>query len=335
MLSGEGTGSRHKVIAVFNSCYAATRDMKNVSLVVSLTRQYSIRISSCPCISIFTHFKKVRIYEAKRNIMLTFVDIRDIIYVMQKKIRNNRLFVRLPHLNTVAKINCFDSKLICSLFNYNLFTGVTRMAGVVYGYCRISDRDQNEARQIKAMLDNGVEENYILVDKQSGKDFQRPQYQLLKNIIREGDILIIKSIDRLGRNYKEIIKEWQEMTQYIKADIRVLDMTLLDTTLHKDLLGTFISDLILQVLAYVAEQERQNIRQRQSEGIAIAKLQGKHLGRPRAKYPADFKKIYDRWRQDQITSKRAMQLLSLKSTTFYKLVKLYENNNAESRIPPA
>ena len=193
-----------------------------------------------------------------------------------------------------------------------------------YGYCRISDRDQNEARQIRAMIDAGVDERFILLDKQSGKDFNRPQYQILKNALRQGDLLIIKSIDRLGRNYKEIIKEWQEITQEVKADIKVLDMSMLDTTLHKDLLGTFISDLILQVLAYVSEQERINIKQRQAEGIAISKAQGKHLGRPSATYPEEFNEVYARWKGNQITAKKAMAELNLKTTTFYKLVKQYE-----------
>lgn len=193
-----------------------------------------------------------------------------------------------------------------------------------YGYCRISDKDQNEARQIKAMADAGVDDRFVLVDKQSGKNFDRPQYQILKNALREGDLLIIKSIDRLGRNYKEIIKEWQYITQEIKADIKVLDMDLLDTTLHKDLLGTFISDLILQVLAYVAEQERDNIKTRQAEGIAVAKAQGKHLGRPKAVMPEEFGLVYKQWRDGTITAKNAMEELNLKRTTFYELVKQYE-----------
>lgn len=203
------------------------------------------------------------------------------------------------------------------------------MKNRTYGYIRVSDADQNEARQIKAMQikamqDAGVDERYILIDKQSGKDFNRPQYQILKNALREGDLLIIKSIDRLGRNYKEIMKEWQEITQDIKADIRVLDMALLDTTLHKDLLGTFISDLILQVLAYVAQQERDNIKQRQAEGIAIAKAQGRLLGRPRIDYPENFEEIYTEWKAGNITAKKAMALTDLKTTSFYKLVKQYE-----------
>jgi DNA invertase Pin-like site-specific DNA recombinase len=175
------------------------------------------------------------------------------------------------------------------------------------------------------MQEAGVDERFILIDKQSGKDFKHPQYQILKNALREGDLLIIKSIDRLGRNYKEILKEWQTITQDIKADIRVLDMALLDTTLHKDLLGSFISDLILQVLAYVALQERDNIKQRQAEGIAIAKTQGKHLGRPKAEMPKDFESIYKEWKDGNITAKKAMIKLGLKTTTFYKLVKEYES----------
>lgn len=201
------------------------------------------------------------------------------------------------------------------------------MANRIYGYCRISDKDQNEARQIKAMQEAGVDERFILIDKQSGKDFNRPQYQILKNALREGDLLVIKSIDRLGRNYKEIMKEWQAITQDIGADIKVLDMALLDTTLHKDLLGTFISDLILQVLAYVAQQERDNIKQRQAEGIAIAKAQGKHLGRPRAEYPEGFEVVYREWKDEKITAKKAMEQLNLKTTTFYKLVKQYESRS--------
>lgn len=201
------------------------------------------------------------------------------------------------------------------------------MASRKYGYCRISDADQNEARQIQSILEEGVDERFILIDKQSGKDFHRPQYQILKNALREGDLLIIKSIDRLGRNYKEIMKEWQTITQELKADIKVLDMALLDTTLHKDLLGTFISDLILQVLAYVAQQERDNIKQRQAEGIAIAKAQGRHLGRPRAEYPKNWEEVYLEWKDGKITAKAAMLTLDLKTTTFYKLVKKYEGKD--------
>ena len=131
----------------------------------------------------------------------------------------------------------------------------------------------------------------------------------------------LKLIDRLGRDYRQIISEWRDITQDIKADIKVLDMNMLDTTLHKDLLGTFISDLILQVLAYVAEQERQNIKQRQKEGIEIAKIKGKHLGRPKAEEPKEFEEVYNRWIDGKILAKEAMEELNLKRTTFYKLIK--------------
>lgn len=131
------------------------------------------------------------------------------------------------------------------------------------------------------MLDLGIDERDVFIDKESGKDFNRPQYQTLKARLREGELVYIKSIDRFGRNSKEIKKEWQEITQDIKADIRVLDMPLLDTTLYRDQLGMFVSELVLQVLSFVAERERNNIRQRQAEGITIAKAQGKHLGRPK------------------------------------------------------
>lgn len=200
---------------------------------------------------------------------------------------------------------------------------MTHKINRVYGYIRISSKDQNIARQYDALINAGVDERYILIDELSGKNFNRPQYQLLKNALREGDILIIKAIDRLGRNYKEIIKEWKEITDDIKADIKVLDMPLLDTTLHKDLLGTFISDLILQVLSYVAQQEREFIKSRQEDGIRLAKLQGKHLGRPKAIYPDNWQEVYTEWKDNKITAKKAMERLNLKTTTFYKLVAKY------------
>lgn len=197
-----------------------------------------------------------------------------------------------------------------------------------YGYCRVSSADQTAARQLAAMQTADVDERFILTDTQSGKDFNRPQYQILKNALRAGDLLIITSIDRLGRNYKEIIREWQDITQRIGADIRVLDMPTLDTTLHKDLLGTFISDLILQVLSFVAEQERANIKARQAQGIACAQAAGKHLGRPKAIIPEEFGNKYAAWKAGAITATKAMQDLGLTRTTFYKLVKQYEKESA-------
>ena len=187
---------------------------------------------------------------------------------------------------------------------------------------------QNLDRQIQALKEYGIAEENIFLDKKTGKDFNREEYQLLKQILKRtsNNILIIKSIDRLGRNYKEIQKEWQELTINLKTDIIVLDMPLLDTTKNKELLGTFISDLILQILSYVAENERINIRARQAEGIAIAKAQGK-MGRPKIQIPFNFKEEYNLWRQGKQTAKITMQNLKLKKSKFYSFVRAYEGQN--------
>lgn len=195
----------------------------------------------------------------------------------------------------------------------------------VFGYIRVSSSDQNIDRQLQEMLELGIGERDIYVDKQSGRDFERPQYKALKTILRPGDIVFIKSIDRFGRNSRDIKKEWEEITQRIGADIKVMDMPLLDTTQYKDLMGNFVASLVLEVLSFVAEQERVNIKQRQQEGIKIAKAKGKHLGRPKAKFPDKWEEIYCRWKLNNITAVRAMQELSLAKSTFYKLVKQYEN----------
>ena len=190
-----------------------------------------------------------------------------------------------------------------------------------YGLARVSSKDQNLERQIKALIENGCDERFIFVEKQSGKDFNREQYLVLKNALRENDLLVIKSIDRLGRNYNMIINEWIDITLNIKADIKVIDMPLLDTTKHKDLLGNFISDLILQVLSYVAEQERTFIKQRQREGINIAKSKGIKFGRKRIEYPSNWNEVIYKWKKNEITARKSMELLGLKQTTFYKLVR--------------
>lgn len=194
----------------------------------------------------------------------------------------------------------------------------------VFGYIRVSSSDQNIDRQLQEMLEIGIGERDIYIDKQSGKDFERPQYKALKTILRHGDVVYIKSIDRFGRNSREIKKEWQEITQDIGADIKVLDMPLLDTTQYKDLIGNFVSNLVLEVLSFVAEQERNNIKQRQQEGIKIAKEKGKHLGRPKAKLPEQWEQIYNEWKSDNITAVKAMEKLNLSKSTFYKLAKQYE-----------
>lgn len=203
---------------------------------------------------------------------------------------------------------------------------------MIYGYARVSSKEQNLERQIKELKGAGVEERNILMDKQSGKDFNRKSYNLLVGtdttapLLREGDVLTVYSIDRLGRNYTEIMKQWQYITQEIKADIRVLDMPLLDTRNNGDSLDSrFVADLVLQILSYVAQKERENIKVRQSQGISVAKEQGKHLGRPAAEFPDNWEAVYNEWKSHNITAVQAMKQTNLKKNTFYNLVKRYEN----------
>lgn len=201
----------------------------------------------------------------------------------------------------------------------------------IYGYARVSSADQNEERQLKSFLDYEISENNIFVDKKSGKNFDREQYQLLKQILKrtKNNLLVVKSIDRLGRNYKEIQTEWQELMQY--TDIKILDMPLLDTTLNKDLLGNFIADLILQVLSFVAEQERTNIKERQRQGIEIAKKQGKYKGgKKKISIPNNFDEEYNKWKLGQQSAKTTMEHCLLKRTTFYAMVNEYEKKNIKN-----
>ena len=195
------------------------------------------------------------------------------------------------------------------------------MKNKVFGYARVSSKEQNEKRQLEAFKEFNIDERDVYIDKKSGKDFNRNQYNILKNVLRENDVLVIKSIDRLGRNYNMIIDEWKDITKNIKADIVVIDMPLLDTRKNKDLLGTFISDLILQILSYVAEQERTFIKQRQKEGIASAKSNGVKFGRPKIEKPDNFDIVVSQWKNKEIKTKEALELLDLKSNTFYTMVK--------------
>ena len=195
------------------------------------------------------------------------------------------------------------------------------MKNKIFGYARVSSKEQNEERQIIAFKDYGIDERDIYIDKQSGKDFNREQYNILKHILRENDILVIKSIDRLGRNYNMIIDEWKDITKNIKADIVVIDMPLLDTTKNKDLLGTFISDLILQILSYVAEQERTFIKQRQKEGITTAMNKGIKFGRPTIEKPQNYDIVVKKWMNKEIRTKEAIEQLGLKPSTFYNMIK--------------
>ncbi len=197
------------------------------------------------------------------------------------------------------------------------------MKNKIFGYARVSSKEQNEERQIVAFKYYGIDERDIYIDKQSGKNFDREQYNILKYILRENDILVIKSIDRLGRNYNMIIDEWKDITKNIKADIVVIDMPLLDTTKNKDLLGTFISDLILQILSYVAEQERTFIKQRQKEGISTAMNKGIKFGRPTIEKPQNYDIVVSKWKNKEIRTKEAIEQLGLKPSTFYNMVNKY------------
>ena len=198
---------------------------------------------------------------------------------------------------------------------------------MVYGYVRVSAKDQNEDRQIIAMREVGVSEKNIYMDKQSGKDFKRKQYKRLVRKMKKDDLLYIKSIDRLGRNYEEIIKQWRYLTKEKRIDIIVLDMPLLDTRRGKDLMGTFLSDIVLQVLSFVAENERSNIRQRQAEGIAAAKARGVKFGRPPKPLPENFHTIYQRWRKGKITGTKAAEECNMPITTFRYKADIYEKTN--------
>lgn len=200
------------------------------------------------------------------------------------------------------------------------------MSNKVFGYARVSSKEQNEERQINAFKDFNIDERDVYVDKQSGKDFNRENYLILKHILRENDLLVIKSIDRLGRNYNMIIEEWKDITKNIKADIVVIDMPLLDTRNNKDLLGTFISDLVLQILSYVAEQERSFIKLRQKEGIENALKKGVKFGRPKIEKPSNYDEVMSEWKDKKIKSKEAMELLGLKNNTFYNLLKNSQND---------
>lgn len=191
----------------------------------------------------------------------------------------------------------------------------------IYGYVRVSTREQNEDRQMIAMKEAGVQEKNIYVDKQSGKDFNRPMYQKLVKKIKAGDVLYIKSIDRLGRNYEEILKQWRILTKEKNIDVVVIDMPLLDTRNGKDLLGTFIADLVLALLSYVSENERRNIKTRQKEGIEAAKQRGVQFGRPQKPLPYNFEEIYQDWVDKKITTEEAAKLCNLAKSTFYNKVK--------------
>ena len=201
--------------------------------------------------------------------------------------------------------------------------------GTIYGYARVSSREQNEDRQIIALKEKAVPSENIYIDKLSGKDFNRPQYKKMIKRLKPDDIVYVKSIDRLGRNYTEILEQWKIITKKKKADICVIDIPLLDTRRGKDLLGTFLTDIVLALLSYVAENERINIRQRQAEGIAVAKAKGIRFGRRPKPLPDNFSEVYKRWRDGQITIQKAASECGMAMTTFYEKAKKLENSIVE------
>ena len=195
------------------------------------------------------------------------------------------------------------------------------MSGITYGYIRVSTREQNLDRQLLAMKEFGIPEKQIVREKLSGKDFERPSYLGLLKRIKPGDTLVIKSIDRLGRNYDEILEQWRIITKEKKAAIVVLDMPLLDTRQGRDLTGTLIADIVLQLLSYIAQTEREFIRQRQAEGIAAAKARGVHMGRPAMEKPENFSEVFSAWSQGQFSARKAAEQLNISYKTFLKWAK--------------
>ena len=191
----------------------------------------------------------------------------------------------------------------------------------IYGYARVSTREQNEARQLLALREFGVEDERIFTDRQSGKDFDRPAYRRLVRRLRPGDTLAVKSIDRLGRNYREILEQWRILTRERRVGVVVLDMPLLDTRQERDLAGTLTADIVLQLLSYVAETEHAFIRQRQAEGIAAARARGQTFGRPRLEVPPAFAEVYRRWDSGEMSSRAAAERLGISQPTFLRWVR--------------
>lgn len=192
---------------------------------------------------------------------------------------------------------------------------------MVYGYVRVSSYEQNEERQLIALKNLNVEVRKIYIDKQSGKDFNRPQYKKMIKKLKAGDLLFILSIDRLGRNYIEIQEQWRIITKVIGADICVIDMPLLDTRRDKDLIGTFIADVVLQLLSFVAQNERENIKIRQRQGIEAAKLRGVKFGRPQKELPENFDEIVYKWRMNEISMNEILEICDISESTFYRRIR--------------
>lgn len=214
-------------------------------------------------------------------------------------------------------------KYLCSAMEENVKN--------IYGYARVSSLEQNERRQMAALKKLDVPADHIFLDKQSGRDFERPQYKKLLRRLKAGDLLYVQSIDRLGRNYEEIQQQWKILTKEIKIDICVIDMPLLDTRSDKDLMGTFIADLVLQILSFVAQSEHENIKKRQAQGIAAAKAKGKRFGRPKTPLPYDFENILRAWESKKISAEEAARRCRMSPATFYRRLREYRQANPEAK----
>lgn len=203
------------------------------------------------------------------------------------------------------------------------------MSNITYGYVRVSSKDQNIERQLISLKNEGIPQNHIYIDRQSGKNFERPAYKSLLKKLKPGDILITKSIDRLGCNYEEILEQWRIITKIKEADIVIQDMPLLDTSKTKDLLGTFISDLVLQLLSFVAQNERELIRQRQAEGIEAAKMRGVRFGKPPIELPENFPDLYKKWCEKELTIQEFAAICNMGRSTLYAKISEYRRKQSE------
>jgi len=236
-----------------------------------------------------------------------------------------------------GRMPAISSDLPSASFSCIIELDIKRMKGSnmkTYGYIRVSSQDQNEDRQLRAMEPLQIPQRQLFIDKQSGKDFNRPKYQKLIRILRPGDLLYVLSIDRLGRNYEEIQTQWRILTKEKGVDIVVLDMPLLDTRLHKDLMGTFIADLVLQILSFVAQSERDSIKKRQAQGIAAAKAKGVQFGRPVKTAPANFGEVVKQWEHKEITLADIKTQYNLSRTTFYRRLREFKLLNQKRKPCP-
>lgn len=202
----------------------------------------------------------------------------------------------------------------------------------MYGYVRVSSMEQNEIRQLIEMKKVGIDENFIYTDKQTGKDFARPNYRKMVEKLKKGDLVYVLSIDRLGRNYQEIQEQWRYLVREKMVDIAVIDMPLLDTRNGKDLMGTFLADIVLQVLSFVAQNERENIHKRQEQGIAAAKERGVNFGRPLVKRPRNFGKVVDKWEREEMSIEQVLELTEMSQATFYRRLREYRKDQKTKHI---